>query len=200
MTISEEKKQLRHQIRARERKLDPAYRVSSDQAIASNILDFPIYQSAWTVFCFVSTPEEINTRPILLNALETGKRLCVPRCAAGRKMDLVVIQSLEDLELGAFDLLEPRSGLPTLRADEVDFAVLPCLSCDRQGNRLGRGGGYYDRFLSLYHGAMAMVCREQLMCPSIPTEDHDVPVPWLVTEAGVFPGRAAAPENRHCLS
>ena len=160
MTISEEKKQLRHQIRARERKLDPAYRVSSDQAIASNILDFPIYQSAWTVFCFVSTPEEINTRPILLNALETGKRLCVPRCAAGRKMDLVVIQSLEDLELGAFDLLEPRSGLPTLRADEVDFAVLPCLSCDRQGNRLGRGGGYYDRFLSLYHGAMAMVCRE----------------------------------------
>ncbi len=82
MTISEEKKQLRHQIRARERKLAPDYRVSSDQVIAANILDFPIYQSAWTVFCFVSTSEEINTRPILLNALETGKRLCVPRCAA----------------------------------------------------------------------------------------------------------------------
>ena len=61
MTISEEKKQLRHQIRARERKLAPDYRVSSDQVIAANILDFPIYQSAWTVFCFVSTSEEINT-------------------------------------------------------------------------------------------------------------------------------------------
>ena len=101
------------------------------------------------------------------------------------------------------DLLEP-DFLETLY-NMVTESGCPLAACgaeciDEEGNRLGRGGGYYDRFLSLYHGAMAMVCREQLMCASIPTEDHDIPVPWLVTEAGVFPGRAAAPENRHCLS
>ena len=153
------------------------------------------------MFCFVSTLEEINTRPILLNALETGKRLCVPRCAAGRKMDLVVIQSLEDLELGAFDLLEPRSGLPTLRADEVDFAVLPCLSCDRQGNRLGRGGGLLRPLfvpLSRRHGAW---CAGNGSCaPPFPPRTTTSPCPGWSPKLVCSPAGLPCLENRHCLS
>lgn len=200
MTIPEEKQRLRKEVRALERKLDAAYRAQADRAIADKVLELPLYQHARTVFCFVSTEYEIETRPILLDALQTGRRLCVPRCAADRRMELVVIRSLDELELGAFDILEPKAGLPTLTPEEVDFAVLPCLSCDRKGRRLGRGGGYYDRFLAAYRGTMACLCRERLLQEEIPVDKQDVPVSWLITEAGVFPGEAAVKKTEHCIT
>ena len=186
MTISEEKQALRRALREQERTLTPDYRVQADASIAAHLLALDSYQSARTVFCFVSTPREIDTHPILLDALKTGKRLCVPRCAPERQMDLVHIHSMDDLEAGAYGIWEPKSGLPCLMPEEIDLAVLPCLSCDRQGGRLGRGGGYYDRFLAVYPGSSVLLCREALLQPQLPLEPHDISIPCVITEAGVY--------------
>ena len=200
MTIAEEKQALRREVRAAERALDPLCREASDRAIAARLLALPLYREAGTVFCFVSTSREIDTRPILKDVLATGRRLCVPRCAAGREMELAVLSSLAELEPGAYGILEPKSGCTVLTAEDVDFAVLPCVSADRRGRRLGQGGGYYDRFLRRYRGKMAVVCREALLRPHSPQEEHDVCIPWVLTEDGVFPGETAPKVNDYCIT
>ena len=146
----------------------------------------PEYQEASTVFCFVGTIHEIDTRPILADALATGKRLCVPLCVGKGIMELRQIHSLEELSTGAYGILEPPEESPVVCPDEVDLAILPCLTCNHLGQRLGQGGGYYDRFLSGYRGGTVLLCREKLIREEIPLEPHDYPVPWVLTETCLY--------------
>ena len=186
MTKSEEKKQMRRMIRALERELPAAYKAQSSAGIARHLLAMPEYQAAVTVFCFVGTDREIDTSAILKDALSSRKRLCVPLCVGDGLMELRQITALDQLVPGAYGILEPSADAPLVDADAVDFAVLPCLSCSHGGHRLGQGGGFYDRFLARYRGGAVLVCREKLIREDIPLEPHDCPVPWVLTERGLW--------------
>jgi len=186
MTRIEEKRQLRTTMRARAQQLPEAYTNGADQSIAARLLAMPEYREAETVFCFVGTSREINTLPILQDLLTSGRTLCVPLCVGEGRMELRKISSLSELAPGAYGIPEPPPDSPRVAPDAVDFAVLPCLSCDHAGRRLGQGGGYYDRFLSVYRGGAVLLCREKLIRDEIPVEPHDHPVPWVLTEAGLF--------------
>lgn len=187
MTPRDEKKWLRRRVRELEAQLSQRYKAASDRAIAARVLAMPAYQTAETVFCFVGTQREIDTRPILEDALAAGKVLCVPLCTAPGLMELRRVTALGQLSPGGpFGILEPSADASAVDADQVDFAVLPCLSCNYSGQRLGKGGGYYDRFLSRYRSTAVLVCRERLIREEIPLEPHDYPVPWVVTERGLY--------------
>ena len=186
MTKAEEKQALRSSIRALEKTLSADYKAESSAAIARHLLALPEYRAAGTVFCFVGTAREIDTTAILEDALRSGKRLCVPLCMSLGIMELRQITSLDQLTPGAYGILEPPAESPALPPDEVDFAVLPCLSCTHGGHRLGQGGGFYDRFLARYPGGAVLVCRERLIREDIPLEPHDCPVPWVLTERGLW--------------
>ena len=186
MTRQEEKQQLRAVMRARERQLSDRYRRESDQAIAAHLTAMPEYQAAGTIFCFVGTPYEIDTRPILENALAAGKRLCVPLCTGPGMMELRQITTLSQLSPGAYGIPEPPEDAPTVSVDETDFAILPCLTCNHLGHRLGQGQGYYDRFLAHYRSGAVLLCREKLIREEIPLEPHDYPIPWVLTERGLY--------------
>ena len=80
MTKQEEKQRLRRTMRTLERQLPEKYKAASSRAICAHLLAMPEYQAASAVFCFVGTAREIDTRPILADALAAGKRLSVPRC------------------------------------------------------------------------------------------------------------------------
>ena len=186
MTRIEEKQRLRRTMQALESGLSARYKEESSRAIAAHLLAMPEYQEAGTVFCFVGTDREINTRPILEDILAAGKRLCVPLCMGKGIMELRQVVDLRQLIPGAYGILEPPADTPLVAVDEVDFAVLPCLTCNHLGQRLGRGGGYYDRFLSHYRGGTVLLCREKLIREEIPLEPHDYPVPWVLTERGLY--------------
>ena len=186
MTRKEEKQQLRSNIRTLMRQLPETYTSRADAAIAARLLAMPEYREAGTVFCFVSTSLEIDTHPILEDSLSSGKTVCVPLCVGDGIMELRQIHSLAELAPGAHGIPEPPPDSPRISPDTVDFAVLPCLSCDHAGRRLGQGGGYYDRFLSVYRGGTVLLCREKLIRDEIPVEPHDYPVPWVLTETGFF--------------
>lgn len=186
MTRAEEKQQMRRTIRTLEKELTAAYKRESSAAIARHLLAMPEYQEAGTVFCFVGTSREIDTTAILSNALAAGKRLCVPLCVGDGLMDLHQITSLDQLVSGAYGILEPPADTPLVDTDAVDFAILPCLSCSHGGRRLGQGGGFYDRFLSHYRGGAVLLCRERLIREDVPVEPHDCPVPWVLTERGLW--------------
>ena len=128
----------------------------------------------------------MDTRPILENVLAAGKRLCVPLCAGDGIMELRAVTVLDQLVPGAYGILEPLADAPKVDVDEVDFAILPCVTCNHLGQRLGRGGGYYDRFLAHYRGGTVLLCREKLIREEIPLEPRDMPVPWVLTERGLY--------------
>ena len=186
MTKTEEKQQLRRTMRALESGLSARYKAESSRAIAAHLLAMPEYQEAGTVFCFVGTDREIDTRPILEDVLAAGKRLCVPQCVGKGIMELRQVTDLRQLIPGAYGILEPSADAPLVSLDEVDFAILPCLTCNHLGQRLGQGGGYYDRFLSHYRGGTVLLCREKLIREEIPLEPHDYPVPWVLTERALY--------------
>jgi len=83
-------------------------------------------------------------------------------------------------------LWEPAEGARTLSPSAIDFALIPCVACDAEGFRLGRGGGYYDRFLKGGRFVKAALCRRALLQEKLPVEAHDEKVDWIITEAGIF--------------
>ena len=195
MTENLEKKALRATIRQLAGQLSPRYRASADLAIARRLLALPEYRSAGTVFCFVGTGLEIDTRPILEQVLVDGKTLCLPLCVSPGIMELRAVRSLDQLAPGSYGIPAPPESSPVVSPDQTDLAVIPCVTCSREGRRLGRGGGYYDRFLASYRGAAVLLCRERLLRQEIPFGLHDYPVPWVLTEAGLFEdGTPARPE------
>lgn len=188
----DEKKALRARLRQMRKSFSPHDCEHWDNALSSHLLSLPEYARANTIFCYVSTPEEPGTQSLMAFALADGKQLCVPRCREGGQMDLCLISSLADLRPGAYGLLEPGPHAIKLTPDEVDLAIIPCIACTRDGQRLGQGGGYYDRFLPQFSGDAVLLCREALVLDTLPAEPHDCIVPTLVTEAGVF--RQGKPE------
>lgn len=182
-----QKKQYRKEIKEKLSLLSEAYRKEASEKIFEFLCGMEPFQDAKTIFCFVSTPEEIDTRPIIQYAWEQGKRVAVPRCLEKGQMQACIISKETDLEEGKFGILEPKSGCEVLAPEQIDLIILPCLSCDRKGNRLGYGGGYYDRYLEHYDGVRVLICREKLMLDRVPKEPFDQKPHFLITEKGLFP-------------
>lgn len=182
MTRQEEKKMLRSIMRRLEDKLSQRYMETADQAIMSHLAAMPEYQEAQTVFCFVSVRREIDTFPILKDALAAGKTLCIPLCTQKGVMEPRQITDLSQLQEGSYGLLEPPADAPLVSVDNIDFAILPCTTCNHLGQRLGKGGGYYDRFLSQYSGWTVGINYSECVRDELQPGRYDVPIQMLLTE------------------
>lgn len=182
----EEKKAFRQEIKNRWKALEETYLQEASKTICDAIRQLPEYQQAKTVFCFVSMERELNTSTLLDAILADGKILVVPRVLAMGKMALHPITLLDTLKKSRFGIPEPAEDTPTVSPQDVDFTVVPCLSATLAGARLGRGGGFYDRFLADYTGNTALVCFHQLLSESVPMDSWDVPLPVVVTEKGIW--------------
>ena len=187
MTRQEEKQPLRAIVRRLEAALAPEYKAKSARSIAHRLLAMPEYQEAQTVFCFVGTDREIDTRPILEDARAAGKTLCVPLCTEPGRMESRQITDLHQLVPGRYGLLEPTADTPVIPVDAIDFAVLPCVTCNYLGQRLGHGGGYYDRYLETHpgHKTIALAYEFQIL-HELPAEPYDKSVDMIVTEKRVI--------------
>ena len=172
MSVIEEKKALRTFIRKKERTLDPAYKAQSSEAICRHLLALDEYKRAKVVFAFAGTEKEIDTSLLMNETIAAGKTLILPRCAAEHAIDLCVVRSMDDLEAGAYGILEPKKSCALVTAADIDFAVVPC--------------GYYDRLLPQLRCPTALICREQLLSPEVPVEEHDMRCTMLITEKGVL--------------
>ncbi len=185
-SVKEQKKELRKAIIEAEKRLDDGYRASSSASICAGLAALPEYKSAKTVLAFMSMKREPDLSAFLEGVLASGRTLCVPLCRDGGLMEFKEINGPEDLGTGRYGLREPKESCRTVPAEDIDLAVVPCVSCSRDGKRLGNGGGYYDRFLEGFGGSAAMICRERLLSEHVPTEAFDVAVPLVVTEDAVY--------------
>ncbi len=178
------KRALREKMKNRRRQMTPEEKDQKDQAILKRMQGLRQYERCKTLICYVSTPIEVDTRRMIVEALAGGKQVAVPRCVEGtRNMQFYRIRSFDDLEPRTFGVLEPIPG----RCEELtDFAgsvcVVPALAYDLQGWRLGYGGGYYDRFLSSYTGHKIGVVYASCVVPKLFHGKYDVPVDVIVTD------------------
>lgn len=181
ITTAEEKANLRTQIRNQLASLSPEQRATEDAALFSAFLALPETVQAQTIFLFCGTGTEPDTEQLFSPLLEQGKRICLPRMLPGKQM--AVHRYLPDRPLvrHPFGILEPDECCPLVRLEEIDLILVPALCYDRQGFRLGMGGGYYDRWLPGYGGSTVGLCREALLQDKLPAEPHDRPVDCVIT-------------------
>lgn len=192
-SVTELKRTIREQAHASRNALPEKDEFS--KLIAARVLALPEYQKAGTVMFYVDVRSEVRTRQALPMALESGKQIVVPYCVDG-ELELFHLESMDELELGSYRILEPRAELRTVPEKKVDpskldLILVPGVGFDRRGGRTGHGKGYYDKLLQ--HArldapliALAFECQ---MFPEIPMAAHDVFMDKVVTEAAVYEGR-----------
>jgi len=169
--------------------IPPEQRSERSRKACRNLVSTEQFQSASTVMMFLSLPHEVDTSEAILHAWQLGKAVAVPKISwQQRHMIPVQINSLETgLSTGASGLRNPVAGLP-VPFEEIDLVVTPGLGFDKKGNRLGRGGSYYDRFFAngeLKAARCGFGFAEQLV-DLIPVTEHDEPVEILVTDEEII--------------
>jgi len=166
--------------------IDDEVRREKNQALRERLLALDEYAASTTVLFYVSFRTEVDTLRAIRLSLEGGKTVVLPKVDPRRReLDLFRIESLNDLISGYRGIPEP--GLTKNREtkpEDVDLVVLPGLAFDRTGNRIGYGGGYYDRLLARSRPDMpriALAYDEQIF-ERIDAEAHDQRVSVIVTD------------------
>ncbi len=181
------KQELRAAVAAEVKALDSDYCAHADCAICAAVRNSELYQNAKTIFCYVGTDREIDTRALLAAALADGKRLALPLCVGKGIMEAREIRSLDDLVSGKFGIPAPGEACPLVMPEDFDLVIVPCSTGNCKGQRLGYGGGFYDRYLAKTNCPRMLLCREKLVKGDIPVEEHDLLMDYITTETGVTP-------------
>lgn len=174
------KTELRAKYQQKRSMLDKAYKRQLDLEIQSRLLMSEQYMFARTVLVYVSNDSEIDTYGIINAAFANKKRVAVPLVNDDYSLTFYYINSLEELKLGRFNILEPTT------TDKVtDFSgsicIVPSLCCDLSFNRVGYGKGCYDRFLSTYSGTKICLTYADFVLPEIVCDSTDIKVDMIVT-------------------
>ena len=189
-SIPRQKERRRSQALRRLAGLAPGHLAAGSARITRSVLESPAWSRARTVHTYVSSlPGEVDTHALIGAALAQGKRVLVP-VVAGRRAPLrhAGIGGLGELSRGPMGLLQPAS--PRFVEPAADLVLVPGLLFDRRGFRIGRGGGWYDRFLGgLAGGVRIGLIYDEFFVDRVPTEGHDVPVDAVATPSGLHPRR-----------
>lgn len=131
--------------------------------------------SAKTVLAYAALPDEVDTTTLLDQLLADGKTILLPKVIDHEKMEVRLYTGRNDLQEGAFHILEPI-GLPFRNLSAIDVAIIPGMAFTRDGKRLGRGKGFYDRFLAQLPSSTVRIgiCFPFQLIENIPTESHDL--------------------------
>ena len=192
-SVAELKKTIREQSHANRNALVEKDELS--KLIMARVMALPEYHAANTVMYYIDVRSEVRTRQALPDALASGKRVIIPYCVDG-ELELFHLESMDELELGMYRILEPKAELRTVAEKKIDvealdLIIVPGVAFDRRGGRTGHGKGYYDKLLehakpSTPLVALAFECQ---MFPEIPMDDHDIYMDKVVTEEAVYDGK-----------
>lgn len=162
--------------------LTPKEKADSDKLLFQRFLSLPQVTACGSILLYYGVGSEPDTAQLLSSKVFGGKVVSLPRCLPGGQMEARQFQGMQHLASGPFGIPEPDGSCPIVRREHLSVILVPGLAFDRQGYRLGHGGGYYDRYLSGFSGLTVGLCRDKLLLPSLPTEPHDRPVDLILTE------------------
>ena len=184
--IQGQKQKLRKEIKSKLSGLSTDYIETASAEITASLISMPEFQLAKCVFCYVSMEKEVHTKEIIYKTLKSGKKLVCPLCISDSEMVAVEITEPEnDLTPGSYGITEPRSREREIDPTEIDFAVIPCLSAESSGARIGHGRGYYDRYLKKTKNATkVLLCMKKILLDNgtIPMDVNDEYMDFVLTE------------------
>lgn len=191
--IAERKRGIREQAHKNRNAVEDKDGLS--RIICDKFVALPEYESADTVMYYVDVRSEVRTRQHLPMALESDKRIVIPYCVEG-ELELFWLESMDELAVGMYRILEPLPELRTVarkRVDvrDLDLVMVPGVAFDRRGARMGHGMGYYDKLLHKARPdaplvALAFECQ---LFAEVPTDKHDIFMDKILTEQAVYLGR-----------
>ncbi|MDD3224149.1 MAG: 5-formyltetrahydrofolate cyclo-ligase [Clostridium sp.] len=180
------KKEIRHYILNEKAKLLEDNKKQLDDAIYNNVINCNFFIKSKFIFTYVSFENEVYTHSIIKKALSQGKRICVPKIIS-KKSGMVAceIKSMQELVEGKYGILEPISDNNKIDSKDIDFALIPGLAFDKDGYRIGYGGGFYDRFLASADFYKMGLSYEFQFMNNVPKEDFDEKIDGMITEKGI---------------
>ena len=170
-----DKKALRREIREKKRAMTEEEIVDRSEKLGQLFVQSEAYRKAKTVYGYLPYNQEVRTVPMLAQALRDGKRVAVPKIY-GDTMKFLYLDDLSKVEKNDMGIPEPIADTP-VADDKTALVLMPGLAFTKQGDRMGYGGGFYDRFLAEEpdHPTLAL-CYDFQMVDSLPTEEFDIPV------------------------
>lgn len=172
-----DKKSLRQDIRKRKKEHTSEELMAQSERIMMKLAAHPAFVAAERVMLYASLPDEVQTMDFI-DTWKRSKQIILPTVAGD---DIIPVEATDESEMqeGDFHILEPKNKP---YEGSLDLIVVPGMAFDRDGHRLGRGRGYYDRFLSKYPEVKTIgICFDFQFLESIPTEPHDRRVDEVIT-------------------
>jgi 5-formyltetrahydrofolate cyclo-ligase len=197
--INASKAQIRARIREVLATLSDQQRHDASVQACSKLMSLEAFANANVVMLYLPLAKEVDVTPVAVQCFRRGQTVCVPKVDwKRREMDPVEVTSLDDhvLDCDEHGVRSPKQCRPVL-PETIDLVVAPGLAYDCQGRRLGRGGGYYDRFLCRLRPSTTKVglVFDQQIVDAIPAKPHDVAVDIVVTDRRVMHAKAAKTKN-----
>jgi 5-formyltetrahydrofolate cyclo-ligase len=188
MADTADKNTIRRQLREKLAAMTDAQRQTKSLAATALLTASPEFSAARVVMLYLSTPHELDTAQLALKCWQTGKTVVVPKVSWDqRRMLPVEITSLQTtMTTTGPGVREPVSGQP-IPVNMIDLVIVPGMGFTNDGHRIGRGMGFYDRFLALpdFIGVSCGMGFEEQIVPQLPVLDHDMELSMLCTDRGI---------------
>lgn len=171
--LTAEKKRIRHEVLVRRDALTGEKQQRASCLITERLLGHQWFYRAGSLLCYVSYGSELDTRELIREALRLGKEVYVPRVGENRRMDFFQIGALEELQPGFHGIPEPPETARIYMGEREERALMlmPGVAFDLYGNRLGYGGGYYDRYLASHPQFQTRLSPQGVDCSDIVLDD-----------------------------
>ncbi len=186
-----DKKAIRRRIIRQRDRLSQEEIAGKSRSIAEQLYALPVYRNARKVMFFITFGSEVDTRPMVEEAIKKGKMAFAPKAVAENR-ELIPSRILDresDLAPGAYNIPEPtETTLRPIEPEAIDLVIVPGVAFDLKGNRLGYGGGYYDRFFKRLDPLTPLVAPafELQLLQEVPVDKWDRRVDIIITEKRVI--------------
>jgi 5-formyltetrahydrofolate cyclo-ligase len=188
MATTSEKSVIRAILREKLAAISESDRRSKSLAACNLLTASPEFAAARVVLLYLSTPLEVDTASLTLKCWQTGKTVVVPKVSWDQRRILPVeISAIHTgLTTNERGMREPISGKP-IPVGFIDLVIVPGMGFTPTGYRIGRGMGFYDRFLAQpeFTGLSCGLAFDEQVVPTLPVLDHDMPLSMLVTDRGI---------------
>ena len=154
-----------------------------DASIYNKVISLDQYKTCDSIFIYLDYNYEVDTRNIIENAIKHNKKVYLPRIE-NKKMITVPIYDLNNLVKSNFNILEPIGNEEKIRDNTL--IIMPGVAFSEKGERIGYGGGFYDRFLNNKNNVRIALAYECQIYKDLPTEEHDIKVPIIITEKRII--------------
>ena len=182
VSLKEEKHRVRCELKETAARFSENYVAEASRLVCEKVLQSSEFRKAAVIFGYLSFRNEISVDMVLEEALRLGKTVAVPWIVSQHKMKAARLETLQDLPLDLYGIRTTPEPAVFVVPDIIDLILLPGAGFSPKGYRMGRGAGYYDRFLTQSVGFRLGITCDKLLRKKIPVDEYDQPVEALVTE------------------